>query len=43
VQLVLDSIEEMEEKFRITPRSFIYTVTGDGDFREYIRSGITTS
>jgi hypothetical protein len=27
VQLVLDNIEEMEDKFRITPRSFIYTVT----------------
>ncbi len=43
VQLVLDNIEEMEEKFRTTPRPFIYTVTGDGEFREYIRRGLTTS
>ncbi len=43
VQLVLDHIEEMEEKFRTTPRPFIYTVTGDGEFREYVRQGLTAS
>ncbi len=43
VQLVLHNIEEMEEKFRTTPRPFIYTVTGNGEFREYIRRGLTAS
>jgi hypothetical protein len=43
VQLVLDNIEEMEEKFRTTSRPFIYTVTGDGEFREYIIPGTTKS
>ena len=43
VQLVLDNIEEMEEKFRTTPRPFIYTVTGAGEFKQYVRRGFTTS
>ncbi len=33
VKIVLDNIEEMEEKFRTTPRPFIYTVTKDGEFK----------
>jgi hypothetical protein len=32
VQLVLDHIGEMEEKFRTTRRPFIYTVSGRGVF-----------
>lgn len=38
IELVLDNIEAMEEKFRTTPRPFIYTVTKDGEFREYVQS-----
>jgi hypothetical protein len=34
-KIVLDNIEEMEEKFRTTPRPFIYTVTKDGKFKRY--------
>jgi PIN like domain len=36
VRIVLDNIEEMEEKFRTTPRPFIYTVTKAGEFRKYV-------
>lgn len=36
IRIVLDNIEKMEEKFRTTPRPFIYTVTKDGEFRLYI-------
>lgn len=36
IQLVLDNIEEMEEKFRTTERPFLYTVTKDGEFRHYV-------
>jgi hypothetical protein len=36
VRIVLDNIEEMEEKFRTTPRPFIYTVTKAGVFRKYV-------
>lgn len=35
IQIVLDNIEEMEEKFRTTPRPFLYTVTKNGEFRHY--------
>ncbi len=35
VRIVLDNIEAMEKKFRMTPRPFIYTVTRDGEFRLY--------
>jgi hypothetical protein len=35
IRIVLDHIAEMEEKFRTTPRPFIYTVTKDGEFRLY--------
>ncbi len=35
-QIVLSTLEEMEEKFRKTPRPFIiYTVSKDGEFRRY--------
>jgi len=37
-RVVLDSIDAIEEKFRTTPRPFIYTVSKDGEFREYARS-----
>jgi hypothetical protein len=43
VRLVLDHIEEMEERFRTTPRPFIYTVTGGGEFKEYVRRGLSAS
>jgi hypothetical protein len=36
IQIVLDNIEEMEEKFRTTERPFIYTVTKNGEFRHYV-------
>lgn len=36
IQIVLDNIEEMEEKFRTTERPFLYTVTKDGEFRHYV-------
>jgi hypothetical protein len=36
VKLVLDNIEEMEEKFITTQRPFIYTVTKDREFRKYV-------
>lgn len=42
-QLVLDTIEEMEEKFRTTPRPFIYTVAGYGEFRRLVRPWLTAS
>jgi hypothetical protein len=36
IQIVLDNIEEMEKKFRTTPKPFLYTVTKDGEFRLYV-------
>lgn len=36
VRIVLDNIEEMEERFRTTPKPFLYTVTKDGEFRLYV-------
>ncbi len=36
VQIVLDNIEKMEEKFNTTPRPFIFTVTKDGELRKYV-------
>lgn len=39
-RVVLASIDAIEEKFRTTPRPFIYTVSKDGEFREYARSGL---
>lgn len=36
VRIVLDNIEGMEEKFRTTPKPFLYTVTKDGEFRLYV-------
>ena len=41
VQMILANIEQIEEKFNTTPRPFIYTVSKDGEFREYARSGLT--
>jgi hypothetical protein len=32
VQIVLDNIDEMEEKYKTTPRPFIFTVTKDGEW-----------
>jgi hypothetical protein len=42
-QLVIDNIEEMEEKFRTTPRPFIYTVAGSGEFRRLVRPWLTAT
>lgn len=36
-ELVLKNLEEMEKMFAKTPRPFIYTVSKDGEFREYAR------
>lgn len=36
VQIVLDNIEKLEEKFNTTPRPFIFTATKDGEFRKYV-------
>jgi predicted nuclease of predicted toxin-antitoxin system len=33
--LILSLLEEMEERFRKTPRPFIYTVSKTGEFRRY--------
>ncbi len=36
-EIVLATLEEMEAKFERTPRPFIYTVSKDGEFKEYAR------
>lgn len=36
-EMVLSALEDMEELFERTPRPFIYTVSKDGEFREYAR------
>lgn len=36
-EMVLSALEDMEELFERTPRPFIYTVSKDGEFREYVR------
>ena len=38
--IVLSALKEMEELFELTPRQFIYTVSKDGEFREYARRGM---
>ncbi len=37
VALIAENLEEMERKFRMTPRPFIYTVSKNGEFKEYAR------
>jgi hypothetical protein len=34
-RIVLAILDEMERRFERTPRSFIYTLTKDGEFRRY--------
>lgn len=35
--LISSNLEEMERRFEETPRPFIYTVSKNGEFREYAR------
>ena len=35
--LISSTLEEMERRFEATPRPFIYTVSKNGEFREYAR------
>ncbi len=37
VALIAENLEEMERRFEETPRPFIYTVSKNGQFREYAR------
>ena len=37
VVLISSTLEEMERRFEATPRPFIYTVSKNGEFREYAR------
>jgi len=39
VALISATLEEMERRFKATPRPFIYTVSKGGEFREYARRG----
>ena len=34
-ELVLSALQDMEELFERTPRPFIYTISKDGEFRQY--------
>ena len=43
VQMVFDYLPEMEEKFRTTRRPFIYTVSKNGEFKEYAQRRLRTS
>ena len=43
VRMVFDYLPEMEQKFRDTPRPFIYTVTKNGHFTEYAQRRLRTS
>lgn len=43
VQIVFDNLAEMEQKFRDTPRPFIYTVSKNGHFTEYAQRRLNTS
>ena len=43
VRIVFDYLPEMEQKFRDTPRPFIYTVTKNGHFTEYAQRRLRTS
>lgn len=35
--LISENLDEMERRFESTPRPFIYTVSKNGEFREYAR------
>jgi hypothetical protein len=35
--LIASALEEMERRFEETPRPFIYTLSKNGEFREYVR------
>jgi predicted nuclease of predicted toxin-antitoxin system len=37
VALISSTLEEMERRFGATPRPFIYTLSKNGEFREYAR------
>jgi hypothetical protein len=37
VALISSTLEERERRFKATPRPFIYTVSKNGEFREYAR------
>ncbi len=39
VDLIASTLDEMERKFEETTRPFIYTISENGVFREYVRGG----
>lgn len=43
VKMVFDYLPEMERRFATTRRPFIYTVSKNGEFREYAQRGLRTS
>lgn len=43
VKMVFDYLPGMEQRFKTTPRPFIYTVSKNGEFREYAQRGLRTS
>lgn len=43
VAMVFAYLAEMEQKFRDTPRPFIYTVSKNGHFTEYAQRGLSAS
>jgi hypothetical protein len=43
VRMVFDYLPEMERRFKTTPRPFIYTVSKNGEFREYAQRRLRTS
>jgi hypothetical protein len=43
VRMVFDHLPEMERRFNTTQRPFIYTVSKNGEFREYAQRRLRTS
>jgi hypothetical protein len=43
VRMVFDHLPEMERKFKSTPRPIIYTVSKNGEFKEYAQRRLRTS
>lgn len=42
VRMVFDYLPEMERRFATTPRPFIYTVSKNGEFKEYAQRRLRT-
>jgi hypothetical protein len=43
VRMVFDYLPEMEQRFKTTRRPFIYTVSKNGEFKEYAQRRLRTS